>query len=170
MDQVTEAAYEYGSIRSAISAVVGTIIAIVLIFLGVLSIRNHNKNKYTTAIVKKSSCHFNQFASNNLSNNNNNNNYICIVDIEYNVKGIKYTNTIHADGNINYSPGQNINISYDSTNPKNSQLANKISSTTAGIILILMGLFVIGISWGSFYLVRHYRGYGIATGITDIIR
>lgn len=152
-------AAEYGRAVSWIGAFLGTLIALVFIGIGIYLLTRHQPEllKVTATIQPNSSCTF----------NSSNQKYSCSLNLNYVVNGTTYTNQSITTTTINYQPGDTIPITVNAANPQ--LIASSSPVRWIGLILLLIGLFVLIVSWVGVWLARHSKFYAASTGINSAI-
>lgn len=142
-----DTAAQYGRFRSGISVVLGTLIALIFLFLGgYLVFRKQDTNKQeTTATVNNVNCSFVAGSSRNTS-------YSCNLNLTYNVDNKLYNNSLITTSSAPYYKGQQITIIYDITNP-NIISQKTLGSRTFGFILSCIAIVILAMVWGYNYLV-----------------
>lgn len=157
----------FGRVTSWIRAVVGTLLAIVLIVVGAALIRHKGKLSETTDGTVKSIA---GGACVPQKDPNESTQYQCSgMVITYNVGGKSYSITVSETGNTNYVVGQtNVSIHYDPNDPKTASLYSD-DDRVPGYIALCFGILILFGVWINVYLTSHYKSYaaveGVATGV-----
>ena len=158
--KATDVAAGYEVVKSGIGAVVSTILAIILIAIAIyLFTRKNNMTATTTATITNSVCNSTVNAKSSQIN--------CQLSLSYTVGGQNYTTNLNTSG-TNYVKGQTIQVQYDPSNPHNVQIPS-IGGKSLGIILLIIGVVILALSWGYFYLVRKNKSFAAVTGASDIV-
>lgn len=109
------------------------LIGIIIIIIGFILLIFKNDLVETEAIIKIKSCDDKE----------------CKININYIIKDVQYSKIITINKN-NYSNGNKIKIYYHESNPNSIQLY-KINYSLLGIVMIIVGIFIIIFSSGSKY-------------------
>ena len=153
---VLEPAYEtsaiIGKAYAIFSAIGGTLLLLIFLFIGIWLVRMHrDKTASTSGTVIKSTC--------NSSNNK------CIVEVEYTVNNKKYTLNYESSTIVN--KGQTVKVYYDPKNPNNFVTG----STNKVLGWIFIGIAIIGIilAWASLIFTLFFKPVAAATGVGAIV-
>lgn len=152
---------ELGQVTSKIKLGVGICISLCLLGCGIYSYTHNTDSQYTTtkATITTATC--------NTSNTNGTSRTQCTLQLKYkDNNGVEYNNTLNSTDNKFYTPGQTIDISYESTNPNNIQM-NQLSLKTLSYILSCIAvLIVVGVSI-NYYLAQKSKVYASFSGASD---
>jgi hypothetical protein len=157
----------FGKTMSFISAIISTIIGVILIIVGLFLV--FRKSKYTSeiqgAVVKASP------TGSNICTNKNNM-YNCSFEVDYTLNGDDKTVMFNnVDTSINYTEGKIITLYYNPDDPNDIKL-EKDNTKVLGWIMLLIAILMITISWLWNYLVNRNKFLaateGVATGISVI--
>lgn len=160
---IYEGAATYGRIKTTITMIIGTIIAIVLIFVGfrMRSKPDQFSEHVTTTIVTPNCTNSIQIVNNRSSNVIN-----CALDIKYTIAGKEYTNKLGTNGKY-YSPGQTIDVRYDPSNPM--MITTAPTNKTIGNIIIGVALLIILFAVVSWYIAQKSKfGASLVAG-NDVV-
>ncbi|ATZ80262.1 hypothetical protein BMW23_0204 [Bodo saltans virus] len=157
---IYNAAASAGKAQSNITAVIGTIIGIIMIGISIyLFTQNQNNLVDSTALVTSSSCL--PVITKNESH------YNCSLGIKYQIGSEQYTGKIVTNDSTQYNINNIVGITYDSNDPKNVT-NHQVRSKTIGIVLCSIGIIIVVFVWINFYYVHKYKSYAAQTG-TDAI-
>jgi hypothetical protein len=155
-------AAEFGRIMSDISAIVTTIIFMILLIIGIQLVR-HKKTRTssTTATV-----HTVQTCAQFTDNSEKTVSYDCSLVVQYTVGTKKYTNVdLTISGPIKYAVGDSITVYYDPADPSKI-FTSKDEENIIGWILIGVGLVLLVSSWGWYWISHRYK-FAAAVGGVD---
>lgn len=151
---VYNASSELGSITSKIYLGIAIVIAIVLVVIGIVLFSKNQSNLIddTANITAITYCNKNPKSQN----------YDCEITVNYNVDNKTYTKKIQTTSKL-FTIGQNIDITYDSTNPNNA--TEKITRyKTLSYILFGIAILIVSISSVNYYLTSKSKLYSAALG------
>lgn len=158
LQQGENIAYDYELVETGIGAGVATIISILFIVLAIFILKSSSKRTaVTTATITASTC---QPIPGSKTPQNS-----CQLAITYTAGGQNYKGNLVS--NIQYAPGQQIQVEYDPNNPSDVQLKSS-NSKTAGIILIIIAVLILLIAWGYFYFIKKNKGFAAVMGAEKI--
>ena len=147
----------YGKVRTLIGSIFGTIIAILLIVIGIYLIRA--KNAYTIKTTGKITK-----ATNTKKYNNNKYVYDVALVISYVVSNNTLESTLNIpNSNIQYQEQQILNIQVNDANLKDIKLEST-STKIIGIGLIIGAFVIILLSWITYYFVSKHKSVAAITG------
>ena len=155
---VSDGLASFAKIKSDIGLVVGGILATIFIVVGIYLIATDNEFANVTGTLLSKSC---------IRGVNNTTN--CNLSVTYTINGQKYTQSTSTLQNITNPINSSINLTYNKSNPT-SVTVQQTSRTTIGIILILVGLAVGGVSWLGYYLTHKYKAFATFEGAVDVAR
>lgn len=143
--QVYSASAEAGNVFTTIGLVVGVIIGIALIIGGmILLFKKNNRSASATASVTNLVCNtqIDKFIG-------------CSFDVTFTPQGKSspITVNVQTDTTDQYVGITNIKVWYDPSNPTDVSLTS-FSYKTTGIILIVIALFIVGVSYLSYWAAR----------------
>jgi predicted permease len=84
------------------------------------------------------------------------------------MNGKTYTQSVFANGQTSYAPGQVIMVYISNSNPQDV-IMYQTANIWIGILLIIFGLFVIIGTFMRFFLTKKSKFYAAATGFGDIV-
>ena len=151
-------AASFGRTMTFITAVVSTIVAIILIIAGVIIYtRKNTRTAYPASVLYTNGP--NGICPQNAS---------CILTVKYSGSpdpvDINYTNTGHV-----YYDGEMITIYVDNTNPLDATL-NKPLSKKAGLFIIVAAIFLAGMGWFWYEMSKKYKFLAAAEGGSEALR
>lgn len=150
---------EYGKIRSGISLVFVSIIALVFIIIGCYLVLK--KETYTEKVIgkiEKSDC--------TVIIKGDNKSYNCSLEIKYKVNDIEYTLKTTTDSSTQYVSGNNIDVYVNKDNHSDASI--QYGTKTIGWIMIGIALIIwIGTAL-HFYFSMKYKGFAAFTGASDV--
>ena len=145
--QVYDASAEAGNVFTTIGLVVGVIIGIALVIGGmVLFFKKNTRSASAVASVSNLVCNTPQQMDKMLG---------CSFDVTFTPQGRSspITVTVQTDTTDHYVGITNIKAWYDPNNPTDVSLS-RFSYRTTGIILIVIALFIVGVSYLSYWAAR----------------
>ena len=163
-ERIYSRAIEAERAKTFIQAIIGTFCGLSLLAGGVyILLKKDPLSGKTKATITNSSC--NQTVRDNVVS------YNCLLQLNYNINGTDYKNTLNTTSNIQYVTGAPINIKY---NPENQMEITEDSSTKPlGIILIVIAILLIGGVWLWNYMTHRYEavaGYGAISDVAGIFQ
>jgi|688.fasta_scaffold135237_2 hypothetical protein len=154
-EQVYSGAAEFGLFWANIAVVIGTIVALGLIYWGIVLWRQ--KEKYSVSIQGKITDA--QCAS---ASDGKRQYQQCAIKIEYVVDGKPYNfETIRSDQY--YAKGYNISLRYNPDNPVEATLDPPVK--TFGQVMILVALVILAGVWINWYVKRRFKFAAAAGGV-----
>ena len=178
MDQLSQTAEIYGTLKSALTTLVVTAIGLpIIIFLIILYSKNKNFKSTKAKIIEPNCDELVETSYNDKDKKYITNKYFsCNMLIEYNVNGKKMENRIiKSNSNIKYRKNDTLYIGYLPSNPYNISLDYKSKKTISivGIVIIIIIMFL---TFLNLYLVIKYKSFarvqgalGIASNLKSII-
>jgi hypothetical protein len=166
-DKLIDIASEYGKIRAIIGAVIGSIIALIILSVGIFMVAK--KDPYDTDIngtITKSTCTQKQIKSKTSSSGiRSTTTYIleCILEVSYVVNNTTYTKTFVKTENNPQNVGSLIELQYISQNPNNVRL-KEIKSKYLGFGSITSAVLLIVIVWMAVYFTQKSKYFSATTG------
>lgn len=151
-----------GKTKSIVSMIVATIISLILVIIGiiliVLSYKNKDKLKVTSAtIISKTDCR--------TVIEKNGTKYYCIYGVEYFVNNEKYTSKISSDKS--YLVGNIINIYYYKDNVNEiTESDNNATMALIGSILMTVAVVILIIAGVTTYFTMKSKSYAAYEGLT----
>lgn len=152
-----------GNIFTAFGLVIGIIIGLIMVIVGIYFIfKKNSKTDSVIASVQNVAC--NPYTANNTTN------WSCSFNVTFTPKGKTnpITVNVQTDSSINYSGITNIKIWYDPNDPTNISL-NNFNYKTIGIILIILSLFIVGISYFWYWAARKNKFIASAAGTSGAL-
>ncbi len=147
----------FGRFVAILGTILGILIGIVLIIFGIINVaRPGARMNVIKAKVTSATCV-----------NTTNSGTTCTLGVEYVVNNAKLNGTIQTTQGI-YNVGQIIEILYDPANPANIS-QKQISRLSLGILLIVVGSFIILLCSLYYYLVLRFKILAAAVGTSTII-
>lgn len=148
----------FGKIVAVIGAVITTIICIIVIIFGLITIFDKNPKQATQATITSVIC-YDMYEQNTHK-------YICSLHLNYMVNGQAYTAVLDNQKlNQLYTVGQTITIYYDPRNPdRNIQISAPLSKNSARL-MIYIAVGVMLLSWGWVWLTRRYKFLAAVQGV-----
>jgi hypothetical protein len=158
----------YGRIVTTIGAVIGLIIALILIVVGIEKLRDPRTARTTGSVTKVASCHKQAPPQKGEPAM-----YACIVDVAYLVGGTKYSLTnIATRTDKPLAVGSSISLQYNPKDP--SDATSEAPPHLLGFGLILGGVAIGGVTTLIAWLARRYKGFaafeGTASALGSIAR
>ena len=135
-NEIYSGAAGFGRIEAWISAIIGTIIAIIAIIFGIYIIIHKGHLKSVTGTVTKSS--YGCTTTTDTSNNKTTTTTICSFNVSYTVDAQTYNKTFSSTDTL--SEGDNVIIWYDPKNPDKAEY--NPAPTYVGWLIIGIALFV----------------------------
>lgn len=160
-EDIYSGAASFGRAWAFIGAIIGTIIGIGLFIGGIYLATRKVSIETVQAIITSVNCRPIQ-----------NNNQMCNIGIEYTFKNEKKNTNIDYNGNRMFSVNQKIDVYINLDKPSEITIDSP-ASKTAGIIMIIVGIIIIGLAWLWYWLTKRYKFLGAAQGVggaIDIIR
>ena len=146
-----------GKAESYVGLFVGGIVSIILIIIAIhLLFINQSNLVDSNAIVVDSHCVSNYDNKEGVT-------YNCNLHIKYAVGGKSYSGQISTTGSTSYTVGDNVDITYNSTNPS-EVTARQLRDKTLGYILLGVGILIGAGSYFNYYMTSHYKIYAAAQG------
>lgn len=150
---------EYGKIRSGISLVFVTIIALVFIIIGgYLAFRKETYTRKVIGKIEKSEC--------TVVTRGDKKSYNCSLEIKYKVNDKEYTLNTISESSTQYVVGNNIDVYVNEENHSDASIQSgykKIGWIMIGIALVIW----IGTAL-HFYFSLKYKGFAAFTGASDV--
>ena len=178
MDQLSQTAEIYGTLRSALGALIVTVIGLpIIIFLMILYNKNKNYISTKAKIIEPNCDELIETTYNNNQKKQITNKYFsCNMLITYNVNGDKLeTNIVKSNSNIKYRKNDTLEIGYLPNNPYNVSLDYN-SKKTISIVGIIIIIIIMLLTFLNLYLVIKYKSFarvqgalGIASNLKSII-
>lgn len=138
--EIYEGAGTFGHIQAWISAIMSTIIGIILIVVGVVAIRHKTTlTDSTIGTVTKAEC-------GDAYNDGNDIKYNCTVDVSYEVKNKEYDITKSVNDTSKSFKNEKLTVYYNPSSPKDGEL-NSDNTKTIGIILTVVGVIIPLAAW-----------------------
>ena len=166
VDDVYSGAASYGIFRALLSAIGGTIIGILLIWLGVYIVKLPDKTSIQGIITQVNGA-TGPSATCPYSLINKSISYSCQYTVEYVYQGQKYTQNLSYNGPTPYSIGQPITVYVISDNPQDASFSQGAPSGI-GWALIVFGAFVIGGGWFMYWASKKWKIVAAAQGAQGI--
>ena len=160
IDNAYSATSDFGKIKAIISAVVATIIGIIMIIIGIYLIKKISiLTETATATINK---------LNNVCVQNNNM-WTCNMNVSFtDTTGKSYTiDNLQSSSQNNYTSGETTTIYYEPDNPNNASLQSD-NTHTIGYVLIIIAIFIMCISWLMVWLSQRYKIFAAAEGVSGI--
>ena len=151
-----------GRFTAKIGAIIVTFIAILMIIAGIVFVMKKNPFVSTVMATVESVHCSKMFADENI--------YDCILNVTYIINGKKYSSSITPSDNKDYTGVKNIRIKYDPFDPTNAEVASQTSPRAMGIVLIVIGVIMIGLSWLSYYVTKKFKLAAAAEGLGTAYR
>jgi hypothetical protein len=139
-DQIYEGAGTFGHIEAWIGAIFASIIGIVFIIIGIVSV------SHKTSLTNKVQGKITTATCGSPYQSDNQQLYNCSLSIEYNVDNKKYTITTTTNDNLQHYQGENINVYYNPSNPEKGAIQSD-NSKMMGIIFIVAGIIIPAFAW-----------------------
>lgn len=159
----------FGRTMSFIGAIISTIIAILLIILGIYFVVKNIKYSASVKGTVKS-----VDGSDSILCKNVNNMYNCTFEVDYKIPNSEGEKIVFNNLNTtkNYQVGDNIDLYYDPNDVNTNLQLNKDDNRVFGWVLIVIAIFMIILSWLWNYLVYRSKFLaateGVATGLSII--
>lgn len=151
-----------GVAESYIGLIVAIIVGIVLVIVAIYLFSVNQKNLVNSvAKITSAQC----IPS---TDNHGNVTYSCNMNISYVVNGKEYNGNITTDGSTPYATGENVDITYDSTDPSNVT-AKEIRDSTLAWILLAAGVLIVGGAGVKYYLSTRYKMFAAAEGASSVV-
>lgn len=135
----------FGRTTAYISAIIVTILSVIMIVFGVITLNNKNQYVKTTGTVTNLNC----------SPNENNIEY-CETDYEYMTSSDKLSASSTSKGKSKYHKGEKINVWYEKENQAIAYL-EKPDPKLTGWLIIGLAILLVLMSWGWVWMTRHYK-------------
>ena len=145
---------QVGKAQSSLELLIAIIIGVILFIIG-YNINNYSNFQKTMAKIINIYCDVNVY---------NNNLYVCTMDVEYYVNNIKFISILNTNTNKNFYKSKNIQIYYNSLNPREiffEDVNNNIFASISFIISVTIVLFALI----NFYLTQTNENYASLLGI-----
>jgi hypothetical protein len=152
-DQIYSGAASFGLIKSLITAIIGTIISVIMIIIGI----NLMLTKINTTSVEGTILNVRCIPGENNSQN-------CNINVSYEYNG-KQNKNIQYIGNVVYTENQKVTIYINKDNDSEIYLQNP-SPKTLGVTLLIIGLLILGGVWLMFWLSKRYKFLAAAEGVS----
>lgn len=158
----------YGRFQAVIGAILGSIIAIILIYYGMKKLYDPHTSVAQMHVTDVNNCSESKTIYNNNSQSNTTITYDCVVSVSFVASdGKTYTvQNVNVNSSVPLKVGMIISLRYDPTNP--SSVVQEISPRNLGWGLIigggLLAALVIGIAW----LSLKYKGFAAIEGTASL--
>lgn len=148
----------FGRVIALVSAILISIIGIILIIWGIiLEVHKTKLTQKTSGTVEIATCH-QKIENKNIV-------YSCNLTIKYTVKGKKHTlNVENIESDSAYTDNDTIDVYYDPKNPNNGAINSDKYLHTMGIIMIICGIVMPLFAWGWWYLTTRSKAVAAAGG------
>lgn len=162
-NEIYEGASEFGRILAKIGVVIGTIVGLGLIIAGsILLFKKTKRSEKMSGTVTAAECKEHVIERDERKNTM----YNCHLEVEYaNGKTMKD----RIDSSEWYSEGDKIDVYVDPDNEENVSLSSD-NTKPFGIILLVIGIFVIGFSWLWLWITNKSKFAAASGGVASTIR
>lgn len=160
-DDVYSGAAGFGRFYTTMTAVISTIVGLLLFAVGIYIIYHRSHLKTVNGqVLDNSKC--------NTTVNQNNGQYVksCLTHVGYNVDNIPYDQQLNSGSN-EYSKGQGIIVYYDPVNPKEAEI-NPIPKWI-GYFVSGLALLIIIWAWVWVWITKKYKFAAAAKGTAGAI-
>ena len=152
----------FGKLYALWSAIIGTLIGIILIIVSIIAFR------HKITLTSKTSGVVNEAPN---CNKDSDNNESCSFKVKLKATG----ETVNIDTNyvVNYKLGDKINTIYYNPDDTSKAALEPDNETMLAIILLIMGIFAIIIPWVIVWLTNHFKAFAAvegAEGVYNIFR
>ncbi len=159
-DKLIKGVSIFGKYYVAVTSIIVIIIALILGVAAIFMIMSNTSVIKTTASIIQKNCTPSTTQSSESM-------YNCDLTVSYTVNGVIYTSNIKTNSLINYKIGENIEVEYNSDNPKNIEL--KITNDkTIGAILLGLSIIAIIVASIRWYIVKKYELASTVSGFSGI--
>jgi hypothetical protein len=159
-EQVYSGMAEYGKIQAGISIVVTSVIAIIMLGIGIYLLRRKDTyTNQTTGKITKAACV--------TKSGNSTRQFDCNLTVEIIVNSQTYTiDNLTIISGTEYIPGKTITVYYNPENPNEAALSKTSKWWGWGLIIValLMIIFVVV----NFWLTTKYKGYAAFQGASSV--
>lgn len=158
----------FGRITAFIGAIFTSILAIVMIIIGIVILVKKNHKKSVIGTVKNCRELANKCCTQSGPHGDR---FHCSLTISYEVDNHTYTTNIDTNSEKSYSIGSTITLYYDPDNPSHVSQKQSIPRWTGGV-LIGIALFLVTSAWLWVWLTRKYKfaaaSQGVGSGLSII--
>jgi len=163
ISDIYSGASDFGKFSAIIGGIIGTLIG--LIFIGMGSYIIYEASRRTQSVQGK--------ITDSKCESTTSQNRQCMITVSYTTSQPSQmcTGSFSVQDENRFDKGNTITIFYDPSDPCNTgSLESREQDTIIGIILIVIGLFLIFIVWLVVYLTYKYKFFAAAEGVGTAIR
>jgi hypothetical protein len=142
-------------------AIFATIIGLVMIGFAIYIMTHKNTKTDVSAVIL--SINGSTGATCSYSTINNVSNYNCVLTLKYTYNNQEYKIDYYYNGDRNYYVGQTVAGYTDKKSPENFSLTDQLTEKNA-LVLFFIGLFIIAISWFSYFISKRFKFIAAAEG------
>jgi hypothetical protein len=158
VDETANLGTATASISLIISIIIGIILLIIAIYFG-----SQPQKPYVRALIKSSNCE----SEIRTINDKKETYYKCLLKLVYTINNVDYMSELTDTSLKAYNPNTYIDIEYDLLNPKDINIKGMDNSTISSIFMVI-GIIIIGFSYGNYYLTTKSKAYASMHGISTI--
>lgn len=157
IDTIYTGASDFGKFTALISAIVGTIIALLAIGIGIYLIVEETRRTQTVqGTIESVQC----------SPAN------CLIQVTYQVQGRNFTKDFSVESSSSLQQGNTVTLLVDPNNPQDNVIleignSNNQAALIAGGVLIGVGLLILIIVWLIYYFATKSKFFAAAEGVGE---
>ena len=164
-DDIYEGTASFGVFYALISAVIGTLVGVVMLGIGIWMV---SRKKRTESITKGKITQIDRSSTGQCEKIGGSNNYSCEIQVSFDYSGKSYEKFAQYTGNIMYKIGQVIDVYVIDGNPDNIDL-QKSEPKWIGWVLIGLGVFFAVAGWFWYWASRRWKIVAAAEGAGGIV-
>jgi len=163
-DDIYAGSASFGRLSAYISAIIATIISVVLFILGITKYREVEQvyTKQATATVNEAVCDggvLDQTVKPPVYN------FKCTLHITYMANGVSTTSTLDMTDSKKKQKGDTLMVEFNPSVPTSVRLALP-SNHTVGMVLICIALVILLFAWGWVWITGRYKFAAAASGVS----